>query len=91
MRLYKDFLGLSLLFCNPDQPEGWVQIGPILPCTEPAERQHFRLYKAKHGQAFRSLYQTFNWLWDHSLPTILAEDVSEGFSDAMRKIEGGNN
>lgn len=66
VRLYKDFLGMSLLFCNPNKQEGWVQIGPILPYTEPRERPHFRLYRANNEGVFLSLYGTFDKLWNDS-------------------------
>ncbi|MEO5956224.1 MAG: hypothetical protein ABIR36_11120 [Nitrospiraceae bacterium] len=70
VRLYRNFLGMSLLFCNPDRQDGWVQIGPILPGTESAERQHFRLYRAKHEDAFLSFYKAFQWLWEESVVEI---------------------
>lgn len=65
-RYYNDFLGMSLLFCNPDRQDGWVQIGPILPNTESAERPHFRFSRKANEKAFLSLFNTFGRIWDES-------------------------
>jgi hypothetical protein len=65
-RYYKDFMGMSLLFCNPDRQDGWVQIGPILPNTESAERPHFRFSRKSNEKAFFSLFNTFGRIWDES-------------------------
>lgn len=62
-RFYKEFLGISLLFCNPNSSDGWVQVGIILPRAEASERQHFRLSKAMDEAAFNSLYKTFEYIW----------------------------
>jgi hypothetical protein len=62
VRLYGEFTGISLLFCNPERGDGWVQVGIILPESEAAERQHYRLAKVSDERAFLSLYKTFNEL-----------------------------
>lgn len=84
VRLYKDFTGASLLFCNPDKQDGWVQVGIVIPETEPAERQHYRLYKAKQEKAFLSLYKTFDRLWDTSCQSTEEEDMQEAFDRETR-------
>lgn len=79
VRFYKDFTGISLLFCNPDRLEAWVQVGMILPESESRERHHYRLYKSKNEKAFLSLYETFNRLWIDSNENTAEEDMQEGF------------
>lgn len=82
VHFYKDFTGVSLLFCNPDRLDGWVQVGTILPESEPRERHHYRLYKSKNERAFLSLYVTFNRLWNDSDENTEEEDMQEGFDGA---------
>ena len=79
VRLYRDFIGVSLLFCNPDRRDAWVQVGTILPATESRERQHYRLYKAKNEKAFLSLYKTFGHLWEASVTKTDEEEFESGF------------
>ena len=59
VRLFQDFIGLSLLFCNPDRHDGWVQVGLIIPGSESSERQHYRIYRNRQDKAVRSLYKAF--------------------------------
>lgn len=65
-RLFQDFTGVSLLFCNPDGADGWIHVGVIIPGSESAQRQHYRIERSRHEQAFLSLYKTFNTLWEAS-------------------------
>jgi hypothetical protein len=82
VRLFDDFTGVSILFCNPDRPDGWVQLGFIIPCSESRNRPHFRLYKAAHERAVLDLYETFNQLWENSSKNTEEEDMQEGFEGA---------
>jgi hypothetical protein len=79
VRLFQSFTGVSLLFCNPDRQDGWVQVGIIIPGSQSAERQHYRIYRAIHEKAVRSLYETFDLLWDASEEQTEAEAFDEGF------------
>ena len=79
VRLFDDFTGVSILFCNPDRPDGWVQLGLIIPCSESRNRPHVRIYKAAHERAVLDLYETFNQLWENSSKNTDEEDMQEGF------------
>lgn len=86
IKLYPDFLGVSLLFCNPSLPSAWVQVGLILPETESAERQHFRIYRATNEAVFLGLYGTFNAMWDKCEDYKTAQASSEeGLDKGMGK------
>jgi len=80
---------MSLIFCNPERSDGWVQVGLIIPGSESSERQHFRLHRTKHEEAVRSLYKTFDSLWNNGIATTPEEDMEEGFSGETKKIQGG--
>lgn len=80
VRLFQDFIGMSLLFCNPDRQDGWVQVGIIIPGSESRERQHYRLYKGKNEKAFLSLYRTYNRLWEASVTKTDEEEFQSGFA-----------
>lgn len=90
VHFYKDFTGISLLFSNPDRLHAWVQVGTILPESEPAERQHYRLYKASHEKAFISLYETFNRLWKDSNENTEEEDMAEGADKETERMSCGS-
>lgn len=81
VRYYKEFTGVSLLFCNPESSEGWVQVGIILPECEPLHRQHFKFYRKDYEKAFLSLYGIFNKMWDDSLQNTEEEDMMESYEE----------
>jgi hypothetical protein len=78
VRLFRTFSGTSLLFCNPEQQNGWVHLGPIVPGAEPYDRHHYRLYRAIREKAFLALYKTFNTLWEESQE--LSSDERKGIN-----------
>jgi hypothetical protein len=84
VRLFDDFTGVSILFCNPDRSDGWVQLGLIIPCSESRERPHIRLYKASNEEAVKSLYKTFDLLWENSSKNTEEEDMQEGFDGVTK-------
>lgn len=79
VRFYEDFLGISLLFCNPSKSDGWVQLGIILPETESSERQHFRFSKTIYEDGFISLYKTFEEMWNESDGKTGDEHFEDGY------------
>lgn len=81
VRFHEDFLGISLLFCNPSKSDGWVQLGIILPETESSERQHFRFPKAIHESGFISLYKTFEKIWNKSDEKTGQEDFEDAYNE----------
>jgi len=85
VRLFQSFTGVSLLFCNPDRQDGWVQVGIVIPGSESSERHHYRLYKNKHERAFLALYKTFNRLWDSSSEQTEDEAIEEGFRNERER------
>jgi hypothetical protein len=88
VRLFQDFIGLSLLFCNPDRQDGWVQVGIIVPGQPSAERPHWRIYRNKHEKAVLSLYNTFDKLWKASEEQTEEEVMEQGFRDETNRIAG---
>jgi hypothetical protein len=81
LRFCRDFLGVSLLFCNPDSSKGWVQIGIILPEMESSERWHFCIYKSNDESGYCSLYITFERIWNNSSEQTEQEAFEEGFRE----------
>lgn len=83
VRFFQEFIGVSLLFCNPNQRNGWAQVGIIIPGSESSERHHYRLHKEKQEKAFLSLYKTFERLWDSSevnaAPTVMPPEAMPGY------------
>jgi hypothetical protein len=85
VRLFQDFIGLSLLFCNPDRQDGWVQVGLIIPGSESSERQHYRIYRNRQDKAVRSLYKAFNVLWEHGASKTDEEKFHAGFNEGSTR------
>jgi len=75
VKLFPSFIGVSLLFCNPQSEEAWVQIGIIIPGSVSAERQHWRIHRTGNRETFSSFWNTFDRLWD------------EGTTDSIEDLE----
>jgi hypothetical protein len=66
IKWFEDFIGMSLLFCNPEEAAGWVQIELSVPFIEGAYKQSIKVDKSSHPEVFKVLYSAFQKMWDES-------------------------
>ena len=66
IRWFDDFVGMGILFCNPEESNGWAQIEFSIPFIEAGEKQAIRIEKADHPGPYAKIYEAFNKMWDDS-------------------------
>jgi hypothetical protein len=66
IKWFDDFIGMSLLFCNPEETTGWVQIELSVPFTEREYKQSIKVDKSSHPEVFKVFYKAFQKMWDES-------------------------
>jgi hypothetical protein len=59
VKWFDDFIGFSLLFCNPDQDNGFVHITNVVPFLKSKWQPTFRLERCKNKQLFDDLFEAF--------------------------------
>jgi hypothetical protein len=72
VRYIQEFIGISLLFCNPEQPTGWMHVGFSTPFIDADHQPILRIEKVRDREIFETFWNAYNKLWDLSIspPTI---------------------
>jgi hypothetical protein len=66
IRWFDDFIGMALLFCNPEDSGGWVQIESSIPFVEAHDKHVVRIEKAVYPEFYKKLYAAYKKMWEES-------------------------
>ena len=87
-RIYKEFIGYSLLIVDPDEPNGWLRVEWVLPYSDHTERPNIKIQKNKQPKAFAHFLKTFNAMWDKAeKPNLNSDDQSNLISTPETSIK----
>lgn len=66
IKWFDDFIGMGIIFCNPEESSGWVQIESSIPFIEAANKHVIHLEKCAYPEFYRKLYDAYKKMWDES-------------------------
>lgn len=75
VRWFGDFIGMGILFCNPDSKDGWAHVELVLPGYEAKDKPAIRIEKALQEEEFNRLYTSFKLMWEKSHKPDQIQDI----------------
>jgi len=68
LRVFEDWIGMTILMCNPDDSDGWMHVSLGMPYLEHEQRPTIRIEKRKHPEALKNMRSAFDALFNDSKP-----------------------
>lgn len=60
LKVCEEFIGMTILMCNPDEVSGWMHISLAMPYLQHEHRPTIRIEKEKHEEAFNNIRKAFD-------------------------------
>ena len=73
VRWFDDFIGMGILFCNPDEPNAWAHIELSIPSIESENKLTIRIERSSHPQTYLRIYAAFKKMWEESATPDLGD------------------